>query len=210
VEVLLDFGSGLNLADALTRRLEAYHSEAPARGGHEHAGQGTPSIHDIEAGLRPDERPPVDPHNRALFVEWLASEPLAEQSLRAGTQPMLRSWSRARCRFEVSHAGAEVVAQLTAQDGWQKTLSLAADGSVAVGYRWDRAWAPNGWFVTELSMGHPATLRPDPDAVPIVYPIETVAKSERGFDRTRQGECRTFAWPASLGRASIRLTPTSP
>ena len=210
IEVLLHFGRGLNLADALTRRVEVYHDEARARAGQQEGGDGAPSVQDIEAGLALDDRAPADPHDRALFVEWLAQEPPADSQLVAGSQPMLRSWARARCRFEVSRVGNEIVATLTAPDGLEKSLRVSQDGSVAVAYRWDPAWAPEGWFVTELSLGHPAVVEPEPAGTPIVYPIETVAKSERGFDRTRQGECQTFAWPARLGRASIRLTPTAP
>lgn len=50
-------------------------------------------------------------------------------------------------------------------------------------------------------------LEATPPATLISYQIETVAQSERGLDRTVQGECRTLVWPAALGQASIRLTP---
>jgi hypothetical protein len=123
---------------------------------------------------------------------------------------MLRSWARARCSFEVRGSGTAVVARLTAPDGWQKAIRVAADGSVRVDYAWDPAWAPEGVFVTELSLGHPALVESEPVVTPVAYAIETLAKSEYGFDRTRQGECRTFTWPARLGRATIRLTPTHP
>ena len=42
----------------------------------------------------------------------------------------------------------------------------------------------------------------------VTYPIETVAKSEKGFDRTRQGESLTFLWPASQGSAKLILSPS--
>ena len=49
------------------------------------------------------------------------------------------------------------------------------------------------------------------DATPVAevwrHPIETVAKSERGLDRTRQGESLTFRWPAHLGEASLEIRP---
>ena len=204
IEVLLHFGRGMNLADALTRRLEAYHGDVPE------GGDRAPGAHDSESGLNLDERPPIDPHDRALFVEWLAQESPAERQLVAGSQPMLRSWAGARCRFEVSRAGNEVVTALTTPDGLTKTLRVSPDGSVRVDYRWDPAWAPEGWFVAELSLGHPALAHPEPAAETVAYPIETLAKSERGFDRTRQGECLTFAWPARQGTASIRLLPHAP
>ena len=46
-----------------------------------------------------------------------------------------------------------------------------------------------------------------PDAEVWRHPIETVAKSERGLDRTRQGESLTFRWPARLGEASLQVRP---
>ena len=196
IEVLLHFGRGVNLADALTRRLEAYHQGV--RGGQEADG-GTSGVQ--------EEWPPVDPHDRALFVEWLAPEPPDAGSLVAGSQPMLRSWARARCRFEVSRAGNEVVTSMTTTDGLTKTLRVSPDGGVIVEYQWDPTWVPEGCFVSEISLGHPASVRSEPASRQIAYSIETLAKSERGFDRTRQGECLTFAWPAREGRASLRLAP---
>jgi hypothetical protein len=44
-----------------------------------------------------------------------------------------------------------------------------------------------------------------PPADPWHFPIETVAKSERGLDRTRQGESLTLRWPVRLGEASLVL-----
>ena len=45
----------------------------------------------------------------------------------------------------------------------------------------------------------------EPAAQLVVYPIETVAKSERGLDRTAQGECFTLLWNAELGQAAVQL-----
>jgi alpha-amylase len=184
IEVLLDFASGNNLADALTRRLEAYHQV------------------DGEGG----EVVPVDPHDRALFVEWIAAELPTADSLLTGHQPMVRSWARARCNFDVVREGAAIVARLAASDGLSKTIRVAA-GGVEVVYRWDPSIATDGVFVAELSLGHPASTECEPPTEPITYTIATVAKSERGLDRTKQGQCLTFTWPAKLGSATIRLTP---
>jgi 4-alpha-glucanotransferase len=193
VEVLLDFASGRNLADALTRRIESYHD--------------LPMENEGAAILHPGTTPPVDPHVRALFVEWLAAEPPSVAGLEAGSQPMLHSWARTRLGAEVHREGDEVVVGLASPDGFGKSLRFAPDGAVEVRYRWDPVRAPAGFFVSELSLGHPAVVTAKPDSAPLVYPIETVAKSERGFDRTRQGECHTFCWPASEGQAALRLSP---
>ena len=47
-------------------------------------------------------------------------------------------------------------------------------------------------FATELSLAGPVSLEPAPAAEEWRYEIETVAKSERGLDRTRQGEVVTL------------------
>jgi hypothetical protein len=197
IEVLVALRSGHNLADTLTRRVEPYHEEGQR--------DGEQGLHDGETG---DQRPATDPHDRALFVEWLAPGPPSQAQLLAASQPMLRSWARIRCAFAVNRVGSTVVARLTAPDGWEKTIAVSADGGVRVNYTWDPAWAPEGVFVAELSLGHPATVECDPTVTPVAYTIETLAKSERGFDRTRQGECFTYAWPARIGRASLLLKPS--
>lgn len=194
VEILVDFASGKNLADTLTRRSESYHD--------------LPMENDGAAILEPGTAPPVDPHVRALFVEWLAPAAPTVAELAAGSQPMTQSWARVRLGADVRRDGDDVVIGLAALDGFGKRLTFAPDGRVTVRYRWDPALAPGGVFVAELSLGHPAAVTPFPATEPLVYPIETVAKSERGFDRTRQGECVTLCWPASLGEATLTLEPS--
>ncbi|MGE3525611.1 MAG: alpha-amylase/4-alpha-glucanotransferase domain-containing protein, partial [Gemmatimonadales bacterium] len=67
LEVYTLFDRGLNLADVLTRRREAYHATAGAGPAHE-SHDGTPSIHELE-GATPPEIPPFDLEDRALFVD---------------------------------------------------------------------------------------------------------------------------------------------
>jgi alpha-amylase len=192
VEVLLDYATGHNLADALTRRIESYHD--------------LPMENQGAAILDPGTTLPVDPHVRALFVEWLAERAPTVAELEAGSQPMLHSWASSRLGVSVSREADEVVVLLASSNGFGKSLRFSPDGNVRVSYRWDPSRAPDGVFVSELSFGHPAAVTAWPGAEPVIYPIETVAKSERGFDRTRQGECHTFYWPASLGQATLELS----
>ena len=73
---------------------------------------------------------------------------------------------------------------------------------------WDEpAAAPDDLFSTELSIAGQLAIDATPDADVWRHPIETVAKSERGLDRTRQGESLTFRWPAHRGDASLRIRP---
>jgi len=77
---------------------------------------------------------------------------------------------------------------------------------VTVRYAWDPgASAPEDLFSTEISLA--GTLEPDttPAAEAWRFAIETVAKSERGLDRTRQGESLTLRWPVRLGEAAVVL-----
>jgi hypothetical protein len=45
----------------------------------------------------------------------------------------------------------------------------------------------------------------EPAAQLVVYAIETTAKSEKGLDRTVQGECFTLLWNAEAGVAAVHL-----
>ena len=60
------------LPDVLTRRREPYHlppAGQPAHGEATNATDGTPSIHDLEQAARLQRLPPIDPRDRALFVD---------------------------------------------------------------------------------------------------------------------------------------------
>jgi hypothetical protein len=82
---------------------------------------------------------------------------------------------------------------------------------VAVQFGWDSSLGSEGdWFTTELSLFAALEWRTDPAAEIWTFPIETVAKSERGLDRTRQGDSVTFRWPIGLGAARIELQPPEP
>ena len=58
-------------------------------------------------------------------------------------------------------------------------------------------------FASEISLFRPLELEPAPAATRWVAPIETVAKSEKGLDRTVQGESVTLLWDAALGAATL-------
>ncbi len=60
-------------------------------------------------------------------------------------------------------------------------------------------------MTTELSLGHPLVIEA-PRATEWRYPIETIAQSESGLDRTRQGESVTLGWPVSAGAARVTLS----
>jgi hypothetical protein len=79
---------------------------------------------------------------------------------------------------------------------------------LSVDYRWDKSLGgPTDLFAVELSLFGGLEVRADPPAERWTYPIETVAKSERGFDRTRQGDSVTLRWKMEVGTATVELDP---
>src|SRR5690606_15997781 len=100
--------------------------------------------------------------------------------------------------------GERVVVRMTAQ-GLRKELSFRQDGSIDVAF----AWTPRTdatWFTSSLSVSTEPMVETDA-AESWQYPIETVAKSEKGFDRTVQGLCMVLGWPAGDGHGRLRIRP---
>lgn len=215
VEIWQHFAAGFNLADSLTRRREAYHFAALERsvhGGESGAGGGSASIHDLEHQLRLSELPPVDADVRGVFLERLLPADATAEQFAAGTVAPLRSWARSHFGIAVARADGGVDIQCQAEDGsLQKHLRVEPDGSLALQLDWRPVHAAAGtWFSTELSLAEDATVNADASALVERYPIETVAKSERGFDRTAQGIAVVVRWPAELGQGSVRVSPRGP
>jgi alpha-amylase len=203
------FASGVNHANVLTRRLESYHELALERAAAhaEHGDGGTASIHDIEAGIRLDARPPVDADDRALLVERVLPGGLGLDRYASGEYQPLASWARARAEHGVRRRGGALEVALgleTAGRRLEKVLRFERSGRVEATYRWDPALAREGdWFSTELSVFGALEPAATPAAETWRYPVETVAKSERGLDRTRQGESLTLRWPVGVGEATV-------
>jgi len=62
------------------------------------------------------------------------------------------------------------------------------------------------WFSSELSFSQvPPVVSCDPTGTIWWYPIETIAKSERGLDRTKQGMTAMVRWPVALGRGTLQI-----
>jgi hypothetical protein len=214
VEEYTVFRDGLNYANTLTRRREAYHDLALERAAdHAAADGGTASIHDIEAGLRLDARPPLDADDRALFVDRLLPGGVTLEDYARGEFWAILSWARRRCDFAVEARGGGVEVVCTVADGrarLEKRIRLETDGRLSVDWRWDPAAAePGDLFATELSLAAPVRIDCSPAADEWRFVIETVAKSERGLDRTRQGDSVTLRWPVELGHAAVVLTPAA-
>ena len=152
------------------------------------------------------EAPPVDRHDRALFRERLLSgETTADSYVRAAYTP-IRSWEVEPLAAESASVGEDAVTVLTAADGsLRKTIRFTASGGITVEYDWKAGAADGDVFTVELSLFRPLPITATPEAELWRFPVETVSKSERGLDRTVQGESITLRWPASLGHATVRL-----
>lgn len=195
------FADGVNQAAVLTRRREASHLVATSRGEGEHPADvagvaGAPSIHETEERARLDALPPVDQVGRALAVDRILAAATSVEDLVAGQEQVVRQWHGEPAGVVVTAAEDGVVVTLTWPD-LTKVIRVAPGGDLRVEWRWDPAGG-SGWFCSEWScfapmpLGSDATERWD-------YAVETVARSERGLDRTTQGQAVVFRWPASAG-----------
>lgn len=215
VEFLLDLDARDNRLNVITRHEEAYHV-ATFRSGdvvhgddaidsvvphHQPDGKGAPSIHDLEALT---ERPPIDTEVRAMFVDRLIYPTATRDDFIAGRVPVLRSWAREQLAESWTVGQTQIEVRLTGA-GLLKTLRFDAAGTITCEWQWNtpaEMHSVGGWFTTELSVSSSFDIEA-PGAERWEYPIETVAKSEKGFDRTIQGTALVFRWPLSIGRASL-------
>ncbi|HEX6645351.1 MAG TPA: alpha-amylase/4-alpha-glucanotransferase domain-containing protein [Gemmatimonadales bacterium] len=206
VEELTWFRTGINYADVLTRRLEAYHLAALAAATDHGIDTGSAaSIHDIEKSLRLAEAPPVDRTDRALFRERILPAGAHLEPYSRGEIAPLFGWEATALEHTLATGPGGLTIMLHAPDGsLEKRLTFTPAGVVTAEYR----WAPRedeSTFAVELSLFRPLPVAAEPAAETWRHPVETVAKSERGLDRTVQGESVTLRWPANLGRARLVL-----
>ncbi len=216
IEELTLFNTRENFANTLTRRREAYHllngngAEGNEGGGGPAGGsEGTPSIHDLEDGLRFIQLPPADSEDRALFLERVVPGGLELAEYETGRFQPLWSWAGQPMAVRVLRedpTGIHITLEAIEGPALVKTLWFHPTGSVEVHFRWaPDAFPPEAFFTTEISLGAEASVSPEPGGLLWRYPISTFSKSERGFDETVQGESVTVAWPAGLGEGRVRL-----
>jgi hypothetical protein len=125
------------------------------------------------------------------------------EELVAGTEAPLTDWQRSaeEVQWQVHTDRVEVVL------GWgdlTKRIFVRAGGVVEVSWEWDpTAWEAGSVFTSEWSCFAPLAMETDA-AERWSYVVETVAKSERGLDRTAQGEAVVLRWPVAAGRGWVR------
>jgi alpha-amylase/alpha-mannosidase (GH57 family) len=211
IEEWTPFRERANWADTLTRRWEAYHDEALARAERppaEDAEGGTASIHDIESQLVLTYRPHYDRDTRAILQERLLPARITEDDAVAGSYLVSHSWVDAAGQTTVEDTAEGLRVKLTFPH-LEKVLLFQGDGRITAEFSWQ---VPPGlepvpaWFSTELSLAREIDLDAG-GALLWRYPIETVAKSERGLDRTLQGFALLLRWPVGQERARIVIAP---
>jgi alpha-amylase len=230
IEELTRFASRENLANTLTRRREAYHVSARATkkepgspGGGGQAGaahaspvgagapEATPSIHDLEQSLELAELPPTDLDDRAIFVERVLSGTVTAADYAAGVYETVASAARMAMTHAVEVNDDHVDVTLRSPDArLEKRLTFWSDGRVRAMFAWSPSlFSDTDWFTTEVSLDRERPLQPSSGSETWSFPIETVAKSERGFDRTLQGVSYLVRWPARSGSGQLDI-PVEP
>lgn len=232
IEEFTMFASGVNHADTLTRRREAYHGDAAldeiasaAEGG---AGDGalpaaratrrTPvgivsgalSIHELHSPLARPAPPGLDADTRAWLLERLLPIDLERADYERGDFEALESWTRTPMRSHVSGGGGRLTIVLEEErpDGLRKELTFSASGRLEVEFSWYPDRRPtDAVFSTELSISSPISIATDPPGEVWRHDIVTLARSERGFEEVTQGISWLLRWPISLGRARVRVDP---
>ena len=133
----------------------------------------------------------------------------------------VHSWSRAPLRWAIERDGERVTEgvgeragtrsiRVTMHDdsGFEKIVTLHDDGALRVEYRWDASVFPaDAIFAPELSCAREVDVQVEvPEGREVVvwrHPIETVAKSEKGLERTVQGISITPCIPVRAGTATV-------
>lgn len=224
-EILTVFRDGVNYVDVLSRRLEAYHRDPSASGatreGHGDVTPGGPTRHDGVASVhdRASEAPvaPVPDGFPLALLQETAVAPShgpgrPERSVIADWRP-----HPFRLVGEPVTEAARIRLHLQSEDGvprLEKRLEIHGDGRIEAKLDWSAAELPaDSLIVTRLPLAHPMRVEPivagDESCAPRESRtrIVTLARSERGFEEVDQGELVELAWPASVRRAHVSLTP---
>jgi alpha-amylase len=201
---LTSFANGINCADMLTRRREAYHMP-PISSRRETSADRVPSIHELEASFGTASPPPVDLDDRAIGVARVIRGSVTETDYAAVLYEPVYSWAQTKCSIEVTRVG-DCVAVRCENDGFSVSWSFSSDGVADGIWKWDGARCADGdRLALELSFGSPMQVDSSPALETWRYAIETTAKSERGMERVRQGESVTALFDARAGEARIRF-----
>ncbi len=185
LEEFTPFSGEINLADALTRRREAYHEE-------------TPPLNHL---------PPFDREPRAIFLDRMLPASVTPEAYASCDYQALHSWAATPFRAVATMAGAGVTLECAAAaPRLDKRYAFGPAGDLVVTFTWEPSeFPPDAVFATELSLARHLELGSTPPAEVWTFPITTTAKSERGLEETVQGQSVTLRWQASIGHATVHL-----
>ena len=218
VETWLDLPRRENLLNIVMRHREAYHQPLrPDPEQHEGEGQpgsigagtgnahntgGAPSIHALESQLT--DMPPIDTDPRGLFVDRVIGVDACRDDFINGHVQPVRSWAAERMQSTHRIVDERAVLAFHSPD-LDKTVTIDA-ARITCEWRWINTQFPaEAWFSSELSYSGNITIDA-PGAERWDYPIETVAKSEKGFERAKQGNATVLRWLAGAGHAIVTLS----
>ena len=198
------FNTGVNYADALTRRLEAYHIAAVHDAHASPADGGAVSIHEL-ARFQGADRPVVDLDERAIGVARVLQAGLTLDEYRAAAYHPVTSWACERCAVRTEHRDGTIAVRCDAI-GFRVEWRFQEDGGAEVQYEWDGGALQAGdWFAPELSLSRALPVDAPGAARVWEYDIETVTASERAVERIRQGRSVTPMIDARAGMLTVRL-----
>jgi hypothetical protein len=130
-----------------------------------------------------------------------------EESMRLKEKPPVDDHDRAMFFDSIRADSCEITGpnEVTCTGaGVEKRYQFSDAGEITVKWKWNST-SP---FTTEISTTRELEIAETPTARKSTMTVETVAKSERGFDRTVQGQAITLEWGASLGQAELRIRPS--
>jgi len=151
--------------------------------------------------------PPVDLDDRALFVERVLAATVTFAEYARGEYAPIASSARIRMVAEVRREAESVEVRMRSPDGRiRKTLTFFPAGGVRADFSWEvSAFPADAFFTSEVSLSRAHALYTSREAEVWEHPIETVAKSERGLDRTLQGTAYLVRWPVTVGEATVEI-----
>src|SRR5207247_9874210 len=132
------FEQGINCANVRPPRREPYHlppSGQPRHAEANHTPDGAPSIHDIEAAARLQRLPPIDPSDRALFVDRVLASSVTLDAYMSGAFDSVACWAHTAfgaAAAQSAHAVEVVLHRASLPPGLlEKRMSLVPAGGVA-------------------------------------------------------------------------------
>jgi hypothetical protein len=207
IEEYTVFEHGINYANTLTRRREAYHDGLAPAGTDPGGGTGD---HSPEARMRITELPPLDPEPRALIRERFLDPEVDEGMYVRGDYDPVWTVSAARLSMAVEPvAGGVEVAFHSTEAGvpvFEKRYRFLTGGGLVADYRWHApARRPGTVFAPEVSHAGPLEITASPSTPIWSYDIVTVAKSEKALEQTVQGRAVTPRWPIAVNEARLEI-----